>query len=263
MTFLEDTHLVSKFASLACATVDTATVSDFPYPWKFFACRIFATCFCHVVGEMMSIFLTWVTRATHEQPAPHHNESASQHIRTSAQPTTNNKKPTTTNNICTVTRTATTPFTATTAATRSTKEQQEQLFHQPAFRVPERRLFRIDARACAVKKSHKQQQQHLQHQMTSQGIKQSGNSVAASGDSGSALPACLFRTANRTRVISNPRWSIIKSDSVCKCFGIVWFSQFFVCIVRDRFFSVCIAVLLGVSKCWRSNINMKDRRCLR
>ena len=105
----------SKFASLGCATGDTAMIL--------------------------------VPRATHAQPGPQRNASASQHTSTSAQQGTNNKKPTTTtatnNNTATNTTKSTinnqqpvySPKNSNNTATRNTKQQQQQLFHQAASRT--------------------------------------------------------------------------------------------------------------------------------
>ena len=62
--------------------------------------------------------------------------------------------------------------------------------------------------APAHKKGHTQLQQHMKQKITSPVIKQHGHSVAASGDSGSALPDVWSRTAKRTCVTPKPRWSI-------------------------------------------------------
>ena len=165
------TQTFSKFASLGCATGDTAMIL--------------------------------VPRATHAQPghnathqhhstpAPQHNQQQEtnnnhsfkhQHRHQHHHHNTNHQQPTTTNNKCTATRTGTTPATAATATNSATTPTTV-----PSSCAPHRTLSRIDARACAQNKGHRQQQQQLQRKITSHGIKQHGNSVAASSDSGSAL----------------------------------------------------------------------------
>ena len=153
-----------------------------------------------------------VPRETHEHPAPPRNASTSQHITTSAQPTTNDKKE--------ITTTATTTTTTTTTHNNNTQQQMHRhknsnttshsnnsnnsgiTHHQartpttvPSSRVPERTLSRIHARACAQKK-HGQQQQQPQQQITSHDIKQHGNFVAPSRDSGSVIPAFCLEPQN-------------------------------------------------------------------
>ena len=100
---------------------------------------------------------------THEQPAPQRNGSASQHISASAQPTTNNMKSRTTratnNTANTNTATTTTIHNKKQMHSHQPEQQQKQQRHHattattvPSSCVPERTLFRIDARACAQKK---------------------------------------------------------------------------------------------------------------
>ena len=136
VTFLQDTQLVSSFASLACATGDTATAADLPYPWTCFVCSFFATSFYHVEKENM-IFV--VPRETHELSSPQTQRisiAAHQHIST-----TNSQQQETNNNHSNkhhhkqqpkCTATAATAATATTAATRNTWQRRQQLFHQAA-----------------------------------------------------------------------------------------------------------------------------------
>ena len=89
-----------------------------------------------------------VRRETHEQPAPQRNASASQHISTSAQPTTNNKHSNKQQHRHQHNNNHQQPTTNTQS---QAQQQHQQLFHQGAS--PERTLSRIDARACAQKKS--------------------------------------------------------------------------------------------------------------
>ena len=142
------------------------------------------------------------------------------------------------------TATAATAATATTAATRNTWQRRQQLFHQAASQnAPSPALMP----AAAHKKSHRQQQQQLQQQITSHGIKQHGKSVAARGDSVSAILAFWSRTAQRTChtktavVLQKQRLFV---EVVLSC---VVFLCFFECLVLG-YFSECIAATRNMSQ---------------
>ena len=77
----------------------------------------------------------------------------------------------------------------------NTRHQATKATTVPSSCIPECTVFRIDARACTQEKS----------KAASRGIKQHGKSVAASGDSASAIPTFGSRTAKRTRVTPKPR----------------------------------------------------------
>ena len=144
------------------------------------------------------------THQHHSTPAPQHNKEPTTRNQqqpqqqTTTPPPTPPKQQSTTENQCTVKK----------------KQQQHGIpQHQattattvPSSCGPHRKISRIDARACAQNKGHRQQQQQLQRKITSHGIKRNGNSVATSGDSGSALLRFLVsNSAKRTRVTLNPR----------------------------------------------------------
>ena len=129
------------------------------------------------------------------------------------------------------------------------------------------RIFsRIGVRVCAQKESKAAAATAATlKKITSPGIKQHGNSVAASDDSGSAIPVFWPRTATRMCVTQKPWWSINNNDSLCKLFCVVWFSLVF-------FHSVSFATAFfwsalqfnGVSQSvGGSNINIDNRCCSR
>ena len=182
----------SKFASLGCATGDTA--------------MILVPRATHSPGHN-------ATHQHHSTPAPQHNKEPTtrnqqqpqlkqqhrhqhHHNNQHRKPVYSQKKKTATtrqhattpsiNNqqqpstMCTATRTGTTPATAATATTAAIRNNSN---NQVAPHTAPSR----NARACAQNKGHRQQQQQLQRKITSHGIKQHGNSVAASSDSGSTL----------------------------------------------------------------------------
>ena len=206
--------------------------------------------------------------------SPHQN-ATHRHHSTSAQPTTIYRKPTTT--------TATNNNTATTTTTTINNQQQMHSHknsnnsshnnsgntqHQttiattvPSSCVPRRIFSRIGVRVCAPK-NQRQQQQQLN---TSHGIKQHGNSVAASDDSGSAIPVFWPRTATRMCVTQKRWWSINNNDSLCIFFCVVVFSLVFfhsVSFATAFFWSAlqcnCVSQSVG-----GSNINIDNRCCSR
>ena len=148
-------------------------------------------CFLHLVSlfvlqnrelrQSARQIVIWVRRETPEQPTPQRNATASQHI------STTNKKPTTTTKPPPTAQQQQQPFTtattATTAAQHATPSNSSNN-NSTKLRPRTHSLPTSMPRSCAQKKSRRQQQQHLQHKRTSQGIKRHGNSVAASGGPG-------------------------------------------------------------------------------
>ena len=153
-----------SFDSLACAIGDTASAIDLLCPWQLFVRTFSATCSCHVGKEIM-IFL--VPRETHEQPAPQ---------RVSITAYQNNQQPTTGNPRHPQQQTTTPPppqqLSTTSWASQECRKNSNNTSHSyssnnsgnrqhqattativPSSCVPEHTLSRIDARACAQRKS--------------------------------------------------------------------------------------------------------------
>ena len=143
--------------------------------------------------------------------SPRHDASASQHISTSTQPTTNNN--TTTN----------------TTKTTTVNNQQPMNSHTQHQATTATTVPRIDARACAQKKKRSQEQH--------------GNSVAASGDLGSALPPSGLEQQNaRASHLNSGGPSItVNLCGSCLIFGVVWFSSFNENVMFVSVFSECVA----------------------
>ena len=142
--------------------------------------------------------------------SPRHDASASQHISTSTQPITNNN--TTTN----------------TTKTTTVNNQQPMNSHTQHQATTATTVPRINARACAQKK--RSQEQH-------------GNSVAASGDLGSALPPSGLEQQNaRASHLNSGGPSItVNLCGSCLIFGVVWFSSFNENVMFVSVFSECVA----------------------
>ena len=147
--------------------------------------------------------------------SPRHDASASQHISTSTQPTTNNN------------------ITTNTTKTATVNNQQQMHSHTQHQATTATTVPRIDARACAQK--IRSQEQH-------------GNSVAASGDLGSALPPSGLEQQKRTRVTPKQRWSINNSESLWKLFN------FWSCAVF--FFNENVLFVSVFSECVAASRNM-------
>ena len=134
----------------------------------------------------------------HNATHPHHSASAHQHnqqLTTKNQqqpqqqpPTPPQQQPSTIDNKCAVTTRTTTSATVasvTTAAIGNTKQKQPQLFHQA---VSQNAPSPASGQLLAHRTGQSQQQQQLQQQISSHGIKLHNVSVAASGNSWSAIP---------------------------------------------------------------------------